>query len=414
MKRYEIMGATLLALGGAWTQAGAPLPGDAGAATAPIALDGAPQDATLTNPAAPDATGFDAATFQRVAEHQMRLGTFSEGLGQVATWAEEGDYPAARLLGQQLLAPDLLSSWRAQLELDGSRVVGPALDGADPLIDWLGLGERTRGERASVRYALGVIDLAEELPERATAEFTATRAAARGAGLRGDAIYNLGTLALQEGELWRSQIPELGGQPPTPQPPAQPGGPPAPGADEEPPDPLEQARAYYLRAKDHFVERLRLDASHADTRANTELVFRRLRELDEIERQREEQEQEQEQNSDEQEDEPDEQDPEDQDPQDQQQDPEDQEPQDPSDGEPEGEPEPQKEEPEPEEPQEGEAEEGEPDESDAQPPQPRDEQYLTKEEVQRLLERLEEHEELGKQLLERKRQAQQRSSARDW
>ena len=425
MRLYEGLGTALLALGAAWTQAGtpAPVPGDTSRApgvaspTAPGLVDdaSASQDTTLVNPDAPDAVGFDAATFQRVVEFELRFGTFAEGLQQVASWAEEDDFAAARLLGQRLLAPDLLSSWRAQLELEDSKVVGPVLAASDPVIDWLGLGARSRAERAHVRFALGVIDLAEDLPERAQSEFEATRAAAEDAGLRGDAIYNLGTLALQEGELWRSQIPELGGQPPAPVAPMVPGGPPAPGADEEPPDPLEQARGYYLKAKDHYVERLRLDPTDADTRANTELVFRRLRELDEIEQQREEQQQEQEQDPDEQEESEDE-----QEQQEQEQDQQDQQQQDQQqDGDSEQEPEPQDEEPEPEEPeeqdqdQEGETQEGDPQESEAQP-QPRDEQYLTKEEVQRLLDRLEQHEELGKQLLERQRQAQQRSSARDW
>ncbi len=414
MRLYEGLGTALLALGAAWTQAGSPALPAEGAATLAAAAD-APQDTTLANPDAPDAVGFDAATIQRVAEFELRLGTFADGLEQVAAWADEEDFAGARLLGQQLLAPDLLSTWRAQLELEGSSVIAPVLSASEPVIDWLGLGARTRAERAHVRYALGVVDLAEGFPERAQSEFEATRAAADDAGLRGDAIYNIGTLDLQEAELWRSQIPELGGQPPAAAP-AVPGGPPAPGPEEEAPEPIEQARAYYLKAKDHYVERLQLDPSDADTRANTELVFRRLRELDAIEQQREEQEQEQEQNSDEQQESEDE--------QDQQQDPTDQEPQDQQqDGDPEQDSEPQDEQPEPDEPeeqeqepnpeQEGETQEGDPQESEAQP-QPRDEQYLTKEEVQRLLDRLEQHEELGKQLLERQRQAQQRSSARDW
>jgi hypothetical protein len=345
-------------------------------------------------------------------ELQRRFGLV-EGLQTLGALAEEQRFPEAQHVGEAILSPGPFSNWRRELELDGDSWWLPLLEASDPLIDFLRLSGLRRRERAHVHYALGVVAFGTEEPARAYTEFLAANARAGVGTLREDAAYNLGTMALFQGEAWRSQMPEFGGVPAAPQ---APSGPVAPGAEEEtPPDPLEEARKAYLQAKQALTLRLRMDWQDADTRANMELVMRRLRELDEIERQREEQEQEQEQ-EDQESDESEDQDEENEDQQesDEEQDEKSDESEEPEESEPESEEEneeeQQEEEQEPESSEEQEQEEGEPSDEEEQEPQ---EIYLTKEEVQRLLERLERHEEKGEELRERRR-GQRRPTARDW
>jgi len=129
--------------------------------------------------------------------------------------------------------------------------------------------------------------------------FESSRALAGAGELRLAATYDAGTSELLRGDLWRAEIPEVAqaqGQqvasPPAPAPPATspPGaaGPDAP----QPPDPLAEARTAYQAAKEGLLNRLRADWRDGDTRANLELIQRRLRELDEIEAERKQQEQE--------------------------------------------------------------------------------------------------------------------------
>lgn len=346
------------------------------------------------------------------------------GIGRMQQLADEDHPEAAKIVGTVLLAPDFFSGWRRELELEGESWWLPVLEFSDPLLDFLRLNGLARNERAHVHYAMSVVEqaLPEESdgpPEYRTARYELEKASARaGVGsLREDATYNLGTLALQSAEAWRALMPEFGGAPPAPAAPA------APGAEPEtPPEPLDEARARYLDAKQFLALRLRMDWHDADTRANMELVMRRLRELDEIEQQREEQEQEQQDQEQQDQDEQD-QDQEDQDKQDpkDQEDPKDSESEDQNQEQPEDQPEPEKpedegeeEEPEAEPEQQPEAEE----DPEAETPEPEEgepqqEIYLTKEEVQRLLERLKRHEEEGEELRERRR-SQRRPTARDW
>jgi hypothetical protein len=267
---------------------------------------------------------------------------------------------------------------------------------------------------AEARYAQGLAllraDDALDLRESAAAADAFARAAAlAGPGeLRLDALYDAGVARLLEGERRYREIPEVSGAAAAP---PQPGAPLAPG--EEPPDPLPIARGHYMDARARLIERLRADWRDADTRANLELGQRRLAELDMIERQREEDEQEQEQPSDQQQPDEDSQDESEQrdqgdEQQDQQQEPspEDAEPKD-SDSE-----EQQQEQEEPEEPPPGEPEsedEAGEDDSETEPPppaQPLDEQMLTQEEVQRLMDRLQQIEQANEKLQELIRQAQ--------
>jgi len=275
---------------------------------------------------------------------------------------------------------------------------------------------RAEGERDEARAA--------EAHEAARTSLLAARALAGPGTLRLEAVYDLGTLELLRGERWRAQLPEVSGAPAAPpgMPPAAAGGPPdAP----PPPDPLQEARKQYLEARRWFAERVQADGGDADTRANLELLMRRLRELERIEQEREQQKQEQEQQQDPQDpqDKKDQKDPQDKDqeqkdPQDpQQQDPQDQDQKDPQ----------QQDEPKEQDPQEpGQEEqpkeaEQQPDPSDAkeqeQPEpkedQPGEERVLTREEVMQLLDRLGELEKQQK-ALEAALRAKRNKTRRDW
>ena len=167
----------------------------------------------------------------------------------------------------------------------------------------------------------------------------------------------------------------------------------------------DRARKAYLLARGHFVERLTLDPEDPDTRANTELVIRRLRELDEIERAREEQEQQEE-------------------PQEGSPEGEQQENDEAQEGEPEeseGEPSGSEEESEPE-PSESEeqGEEGEPSASEetelTEPAEEREleERVLTQEEMMRLLQAFQQYQEQGAELREQNRRVRRERVDRDW
>lgn len=267
-----------------------------------------------------------------------------------------------------------------------------ALEAAEALLvssEWELAGER---ERAEALYASGVARHRAEQNFSAIEVFARARDLAGPGELRLDAAYNIAALLLAEAEKVRATIPEISGAsqalgaPGTLGLPGPPG-PPGPGAPdgEEAPDPLEVAEQAYRGALTTSVDRLRLDARDRDTRANMELIRRRLKELEEIRKQREEQEQEQQdqESEDQQQDDSEQQDGEQQESdeqQDSEQQPEDQEQQE-SEDEQEGE---QEQPPEPEESEsEQEQEEGQPD-----PAEP--EQMMSREEIQRLLDRLEE------------------------
>jgi Ca-activated chloride channel family protein len=310
----------------------------------------------------------------------------------------------------------------------------------------LALPER---DRARAHFALGLtaatraIEHPEEgEPARAAAReaFALARALAGPGELRRDATYDLGMIELLHAEEVRATLPELGGAAPALGGSGQPalGAPTAPqGAAEPASDPLEEARSLYQAARGWFVERLRLEWQDEDTRANLELVQRRLRELDEIEKQREEQREEEQQdpqqdpNKDEQQDQQDEKDekggenqsdaqddqkgdpekdrsPEEQDSEGEQQQ---EKPQEESE---EGERKPdeqkgQEEQP-PEQPSEGEAGKEPP----PQAPQSSEERVLTREEVMQLLDKLAELEEKQKAFEAAVRARQRAKMKRDW
>jgi len=248
-------------------------------------------------------------------------------------------------------------------------------------------------ERALPIHARGVMEMQAGELEAAVEALEAARAQAGPGQLREDATYDLGVLFLEEGERFRALIPEISGSPAGPSP--------APADAEDAPDPLEEARKRYLKAREWFTERLLLDWRDEDTRANAELVQRRLRELEEIEREREEQEQEQQQEQREGDDPQESEEEGEETSEDEQQQGEDS----PENAEGEREPEePDGEEPEPEEEEQAEEEEeGEPEEV-----------HLTQEEMQRLLEALREIEEEGEQVQEALRRIGRQNVDRDW
>jgi Ca-activated chloride channel family protein len=337
---------------------------------------------------------------------------------------ERGEHAAAEEAARALVtAADALalpeaSRARAHFALGvvaATRAIAPAEPGDDPAA-----GESAR-------------DAARETARTA---FTAARALAGPGELRDDATFDLGALELFRAEELRAQLPELGGAPPQPMlppPNAQPGAADAP----PPPDPLPAARERYRAARTWLVERLRLDWRDADTRADLELIQRRLRELDEIEKKREEEKQQQEQQQDQNQDQ-EQDDSKDGDPKEKN---DDSESKDPSKSDPESDPkepppdelpgEP-KEEPK-SEPKDGEAEEspppeepnpGEPkDEGEVPPPEaapepageaPPSERVLTREEVMQLLDKLAELEKQQKALQAALRARQQARTKRDW
>jgi len=333
-----------------------------------------------------------------------------------------------------------------------AREIDAALAVATELAALPDLDERSR---ARARFALGYVrahagDATERVP--AAEAFASARALAGPGPLRLDATYDQGGVHLAIGEEWRGRIPEIaqanggaaqgpGALPPgaVPTTQAAPGraapGQAAPGQDEDPPDPLTEARAAYLRARAALVERLRADWRDADTRANLELIQRRLAELDDIEREREEQEEEQqdeqqqdqEQDSEDSQESDDSEDSQDSQDSDESQDGEDGDSQDENAQEPPPEDEgaePEEEEPEPEEEQPGEeeaSEEERPEEGEPQEPEQADgdagevrEAQMTDEEVQRLLDRLAELEEEARAMKARLREARRVPVARDW
>lgn len=326
---------------------------------------------------------------------------------------------------------------------------------AEPLLSGGALAE---GERAALAFGLGLAGARGEDPaawQDAVQSFQSARALAGSGELRRRATYDAGVVDLQEGERQRAQIPEVAqrsgaGAPPalaTPQalaPVPAPGATPAPGGGAAPEDPLPAARAAYERARATLCERLRSDWKDADTRANLELVQRRLHELDEIEKQREEQEKQREEQQQGQDQEPqDDSQGEDGDQQQKQQQADDQDQkaqdQDEEDGERKDEGqeqqqdqeqpgEPQQEEPPPPSPEDEAKEAERPDAGELQPPaqpgeekdaaqagEPEDaERHLTREEVLRLLDRLAELEAQGKALEARLRQARRETVEKDW
>jgi flagellar biosynthesis GTPase FlhF len=277
----------------------------------------------------------------------------------------------------------------------------------------IGLAARAPGvepaRAARVLHDLGLARAAVDDLGGALGELRAAAGAAGPGAVRESALYAAGTARLLRAEDLRLAVPEIAEALGLPEPPA---------TEEGGPDALDVARQAYLDARADLLERLRVDARHADTRANLELATRRLRELERIQQEREQQEQEQEQEQKPEQDP--QQEPQDQ-PQDQEQEPEDseQQPEEQPPQEQEGE-EQEDEQPPEETPPEPQDAESEPDEQESQP-QPQDsqegeieERVLSREEVQRLLDQLSEIEEEAKAVRARLIQRRRKPVDKDW
>lgn len=344
-------------------------------------------------------------------------GGLAEGLDEIARLAGAAQHDEALAVADRMVVPDAYARFRADLDRWTGGGLERALAPVTELLDWIGVDALSARALGEVEFARGaaLVLRAESLEaeERdavlGDAEEAFERARAAGGDVRADAVCALGVLDLVEGEAARATIPEISGAPAAAAPPpGTPAGPPA--TQDDAPDPLEVARGRYLAAKDHFVEGLRFhpeiagDARRVEvralTRAGAELCIRRLRELDELEQQREEQQpppEEQPQDGESGEGNPD-------------GEPQDQEPSEQS-------PEEQQEGEQPEEQQEGEAEEQEgEEESESEPDseQEIEERAMTKEELERFLEEARENQEEGEERrrsLIRKRKV---PTQRDW
>ena len=358
---------------------------------------------------APPAEPAAAVAAETPAPRAAFTGSLVEGIARVRELAEGGDLPAARSLADRLLAPRGVGQWRLDAWNDGGAFVRGVLDGTSAWTEPLGWNGRPEVERAHVRIERGLVSLAPDERKSAERDFGRALALAPAGPLREAASYDLALLPLLAGEEWRMQIPELGGAPPTAMPPV-PGAQPAP--EDEAPDPLEEAKRAYGEARKRFIARLKLDWRDANTRANVELIQRRLHELDEIEREREEQQQDQDQQDQDQQDEQEDGEPGDQ--QDEQS--EDQQDEQSQDGEDQEEPEEAQdsEDPEdPEDPEDGKEGQDQEDQTDQPQAEPK-EVHLSQEELQRLLNRLAEHEKEAEALREARYRRGSRGVDKDW
>jgi hypothetical protein len=138
--------------------------------------------------------------------------------------------------------------------------------------------------RAEFRFAEGVVHANAGAPGAAVASFLSARALAGPGELRDAATYDQGTAELLVAEALREEAFQAR---------MDPGAAGASGGAAAQ-DPFARPRAGYLAAKQTLLERLRAGGeATADTRANLELIQRRLRELDELQQQQEQQEQQQ-------------------------------------------------------------------------------------------------------------------------
>ncbi|MFT7677543.1 MAG: hypothetical protein ACI8QC_001521 [Planctomycetota bacterium] len=283
------------------------------------------------------------------------------------------------------------------------------------LMGGLGLGDAPRAplgddERAVlIRWTLGVARAESGAVQEAELDFEAVRAGGHGE-LRLDGMYGLGWLGLSLAEILYESIPEVTGASLDPM---SPGFQPQAAGGEDEPDPLELAKKAFELSLEHFLERLALDWRDADTRANVELIQRRLRRIEEIEDKRK-----QEEGTDRSQEDPEEQDKQEDDsqessgeqgaPSDEEQD-EDSDPKESenSDEEQEGSEEDSEEE---NDDEAGEQDEDSGDEQDAET----QEVFLTEEEMKRLLETTQQHNQEGEEMRAKMKSKGRVPTERDW
>lgn len=286
--------------------------------------------------------------------------------------------------------------------------------GAGRLATGMGLAGPSRVQHtnedldAHLHWELGAARALAGAVEGAEQDFSVVRS--KGGGeQRLLGIYGLGWLDLDLAEQLYANIPEVKGASQNAMSPAF--QPPAPGAVEEA-DPLPLARVAYQQALEHFLERLRADWEDESTRANTELIQRRLRHLDKIERDRE-----QDEGTDRSEENPEE----------EQQEQDDSQESSGDEGAPseeEQEQDPQENSEESEEEQEGSEQDSDAENDDeageqdqeAEGEESEDEQeiHLTEEEMKRLLETMQQHNKEGEELREMLKRQGRKQTERDW
>jgi len=341
-------------------------------------------------------------------------------------------------------APPVQAPQEAPAEPAVAPYPGPLADGLKELADSARGGENERAlglcasllaspeigrlpeeQRARVRFDVGLARALAGAQDDAVADLRAAAGLAGPGDLRAKSLYAAGTARLLAAEALRVKVPEIAkklGLEPPPPPGMIPGGPPIP--EQAAPNPIELARTAYLNARTELLQRLKLEWRDADTRANLELVARRLRELDEAERQRkeEQQQQQQQQQQQKQQDQQKKQQPPDQ-PQDkdQKQDPnQDQKPPEDQQKQPDQKPEDGKDQPDkPQEPpkdqQDKDKQDKDKQQQEAKPdPAKMEEQVMSKEEVQRLLDRLQDIEDQAKALRAMLRERRRAPVERDW
>lgn len=332
-------------------------------------------------------------------------GAFSQGFAQACAALEDGRSldaaDLARRLGQENEAGLRRRSWRSKTNGVSERLF---FSPSSPLFRWLDPG-RSPKQQSVARHLEGLAHYTRGALDEAEDAWQSARGFGSGAGSLA-ACDGLASLDLEVAEEQFAQIPEVQGQTNNALAPNFTAPPPATGADgEEAPDPLALARESYLLAREHLIERLRVEWRNADARANVELIQKRLHRLDEIEEERK-QEDGQERSDDESQDEEAENSDDSSDEGSEKSDDEPQESDEQKDSEGDGDPKDDEEDPsDPEE----QTEDGE-GEEEAEP----EERLLTREEQQRLLDELRRHNEKGQKLREQLARMRSRSTDKDW
>jgi hypothetical protein len=301
-------------------------------------------------------------------------GTLQQGLEELTRRIESRDSARVVELVDALLQPDRYSVARSQwLAAGGWRAHTAGL--ADPFAERLGLRELAPRLVSQLHLARAdaLVMLGRAAEARAAYELARADGAAQERLAAIDALVDL-DMAVAEEARKRVDAP--------------------PEPDAKPAELMAAARKAYVDVRLRLIERLRLDPSDADARADAEWVQRRLEELKRLEEERKQQ-QNQQQKSDQQK-------------QDEQK-PNEQKQQDPNQQ--------QEQKPDEQKPQQDPQQDAQQDQQQSQPkdaPKPEDARPLTKEEAQQLLDRLQDLDKKGEQLRQSLIKARREKVDKDW
>lgn len=302
-------------------------------------------------------------------------GTLQQGLEELTRRIESRDSARVVELVDALLQPDRYSVARSQwLAAGGWRAHTAGL--VDPYAERLGLRELAPRLVAQLHLARAdaLVATGRGAEARAAYELARAEGASQERLAAIDALIDLDMVAAEEARARVDAPPEPDGNPA---------------------ELLAAARQAYVAVRTRLIERLRLDPSDADARADAEWVQRRLEELKRLEDERKQQQQNQQQKSDQQKQDDQKSD------QQNQQDPQQQQDQKPQEQAPK--PDPQQSDPK--------------DEQQSQPkdaPKPDEARPLTKEEAQQLLDRLQDLDKKGEQLRQSLIKARREKVDKDW